>query len=786
MSARGRTLLLGGAAALALLPACAVAQEDQPQTPALTAGLRGVLDAAPPVALAAEQAPPPAPESKAGDDGLGERDVYLEADVLTDDRATKVVTARGAVEARHAGRTLRADEVIYDTNTGAAHARGHVVLINPDGSVQYSDDVQLDDELTAGVATAFAARVKGNITIAAASAIRRNENVNELNKAIYTPCDICAEDGSPKEPTWSVQASKVIQDREHQVVYYRNAVVRIKGVPVLYTPIFWHPDPSAERRSGFLAPNIRYANRLGISYEQPYLWVISPSADLVVSPMLTTEVAPFLNLSYRQRFYSGVLHARLGYTYEKRFDGSGKFGEATSRSYILADGLFQLSDKWQWGFGAERVSDPTLFARYRIDNVYRQRGPFTTDTQRLLSQVFATRQDRKSYLSITAISFQSLRVVQVGRNIVSYDPSNAFPLVAPLIEARVDPDSPVLGGRFRFQGSAVALSRNQDASRITPAGLLQNQGIDSRRASGQADWRRPITLPNGLRVEPFGQARADVYSINNPFAADPKNSFSRGVATLGADVSWPLIRQRGDSSIILEPLAQLAISPDYKRNPNVPNEDSVALEFDSTNLFTPNRFPGFDLFEGGQRINVGGRSTVNWGAGHSASLLVGRSFRDEPNPSFYQGSGLEGRSSDWVTAVTLAPIKGLTLFSRSRLAADSLKIRREEAGIDVSLWRISASTRYLYTERDASGLRTESLNLNAAARLSKNWGVTVGAVRDLDAGLWPFSQFSVYYQDECIRVDVILTHDQTFARTIAPSNSIQLRLTLATLGGQGR
>ncbi len=64
------------------------------------------------------------------------------------------------------------------------------------------------------------------------------------------------------------------------------------------------PGPPAERRSGFLAPNIRYASRLGLSYEQPYLWAISPSADLVVSPMITTAVAPFLNLTYRQRFYS--------------------------------------------------------------------------------------------------------------------------------------------------------------------------------------------------------------------------------------------------------------------------------------------------------------------------------------------------------------------------------------------------------------------------------------------------------------------------------------------------
>ena len=792
-SPRRSLALMAGVAAMALIPVAVQAQESddflppQAQTPAEALGLRGYPSTPEPSTLESTAQPPPAPpETPNADDGLGPRDVYLEAQVLVDDSAKHTVTARGKVEARHRGRTLRADEVIYDTETGVAQAHGNVVIINPDGSVQYSQDVILDDELRSGVATAFAARFQGNVTLAAGAAIRRGENVNELSNAIYTPCDICKANGDPKTPTWSVQASKVIQDREHQVIYYRNAIVRIKGVPVLYSPVFWHPDPSAKRRSGFLAPNIRYANRLGLSYEQPYLWVISPSADLVVSPMFTTEVNPFLNLEYRQRFYSGTLRARVGYTYEKRFDGAGRYGDATSRSYILADGVFQLDDKWKWGFGAERVSDPTLFARYRIDNVYRRRGPFTTDTQRLISQIYTERQDKTSFLSISAMSFQSLRVRQDGRNLVSYDPTNAFPLVAPLIEARIDPDQPVLGGRFHFLGSAVVLSRNQDISRITDDGLRQNQAIDTRRATAQADWRRTFTFTNGMRVEPFVLARTDVYSINNPLADDPKNSFSRGLATVGADFSYPFIRQQGSSSIILEPLVQVAISPDYHRNPNVPNEDSVALEFDATNLFSPNRFPGFDLYEGGQRANVGGRASFNWGAGRSATILVGRSFRDDPNPSFYQGSGLEGRSSDWVTAVTLQPIKGLQLFSRSRLDSDSLRIRREEAGVDLNIWRFDASARYLFSERDASGVRTESLSLAGTVRVSKHWGASVAAVRDLDAGLWPLTQYSVYYQDECLRVDVIFTHDQTFARTIVPSNAVQVRLTLATLGGQGR
>src|SRR3990167_11101997 len=104
-------------------------------------------------------------------------------------------------------------------------ARGETSILNADGSVEYADEIVLDDQMKAGVATGFAARLGKNVKIAAASAVRRSENINELNRAIYTPCDICAEDGTtPKTPAWSIKADRVVQDRDRQLVYYRNAV----------------------------------------------------------------------------------------------------------------------------------------------------------------------------------------------------------------------------------------------------------------------------------------------------------------------------------------------------------------------------------------------------------------------------------------------------------------------------------------------------------------------------------------------------------------------------------
>ena len=94
---------------------------------------------------------------------------------------------------------------------------------------------------------------------------------------------------------------------------------------------------------GLLIPQVDVSSLRGFSWEQPYLQVISPSEDIVLSPQINTKVNPFLNAEWRKRFYSGAIDIRAGYTYEQDFDSSGdKLGNPTSRTYVLGKGLFQI------------------------------------------------------------------------------------------------------------------------------------------------------------------------------------------------------------------------------------------------------------------------------------------------------------------------------------------------------------------------------------------------------------------------------------------------------------
>jgi len=737
---------------------------------------------------AAAQAPGAAGAQSAGAqpanrpaDGLAQGAAYLESDSLSQDRDNGIWIARGRVESRYEGRVVRADEVIYNTKTGVVNARGSVQLINEDGSVQYADETSLTEDFRAGVALGFATRLPGNITIAAASAVRRSEQISELNNAIYTACNLCAPDGENTAPTWSVQAQRITQDRANQVVVYRNAVFRVKDVPIFYAPVFWHPDPQAERRSGFLTPDIGVSDRRGISYEQPYVWVLSPSQDLVLSPQINTKVNPFLNGEHRKRFYSGLTETRFGYTYERDFNEEGRFdgskdrtgdgrvdtSDLTSRSYILGRGAFDINEDWRWGYTVERTSDPLIFDKYDIGDVYQLRGLYQPDDRRLLSQAHIERQTRLSYASAAVLSFQDLRDPR-GSGL-----DNAtIPIVAPLIEARWEPDRPVFGGRLRLRGSSAVLERDI--------------GNDSRRATGEVDWRRALTFSSGLRLEPFAMARADAYSIGGDGTL-PEGQKGRALATAGADLSFPLIRPTRTGSIILEPLLQLVASNKTEDEDEIPNEDSQSFEFDETTLFEPNKFPGFDRFEGGLRLNTGVRATADWGRGLNASLLVGRSFRAEEEDAFLPRTGLRERASDWIVAASARPIENISVRTRARLDSETLEVRRLETNAFASYRGAYLGFNHLKDEDDIRNQSRNELDAFGGVPVYRRISLIGAAQVDLRTDTWRRGEFGIRYRDECTELDIVYERENTFNRSLGPSDSIRVRLTLATLGDiQGR
>jgi LPS-assembly protein len=738
--------------------------------------IAGIAQAKTLSAMAPQPSTNPKPAVAAPDDGLAGGGFYLEADTLAQSQATHHIIATGGVEIRYKGRVLRAEKVDYDTQTGVVIATGKVRILQADGAAQFAETLSLDKTMSEGFAIGFSTRMQGHVQIAAESTERKSADVTEFHHVIYTPCLDCVANGQ-KHPTWSIRARSVIEDKKHESLVFKGAVVQVLGQDILYIPILESADPTADHKNGLLLPMLTFSGPRGASYEQPYYIHISNSQDILITPQINSLVNPFLQIDWRKQFYSGNTEVRAGYTYDYDFtSGSDKFGQDTSRSYILANGQFQQSSTWSWGFTAEQTSDKLLFEKYSVTDVFttstlEDRGLYAADDQRLISQLYAVRQDSNSYLSAAAVSIQGLRTT---------DLQSTFPIVAPLIESRWEAPDAILGGRLRLDASAVALTANQSLSANAPPDEPLIPGVDSRRTTLQGDWQTNFRFSNGLLVQPFANARADLYNITNIPNGPSDATILRGFGTLGATVSYPLIKPGNGVNYILEPVGQIAISPNISQDPRIPNEDSVDFQFDETNLFDSNRSPGYDLIEGGQSLTLAGRATALFDDGRSASILVGRRLAAEDDSSIPTRTGLETALSDWIFAADATPWKGIRLFARMRLDSSTFALNALETGASFTTSRVEGSISYLDEAEGPAGVKVNSLDIHDSFFATKNWGLTNYLI--VDGGAWRRTEVGVVYRDDCIRVEVIYRHDETFNGTLGPSTSVVIRLKLATLG----
>ena len=519
-----------------------------------------------------------------------------------------------------------------------------------------------------------------------------------------------------------------------------------------------------------MPPNIGRNRRLGTFYEQPYYWAISPSQDLTASLRLHGTVNPLLGLQYRKRFWSGDVQFDTTMTQEEEFDSDGdRLGESRFRYSMFGQGAFRINNYWNWGFGVENIYDDEYLRRYDLDGTGERRGPYIGTDTRLITQLYAIGQGLESYSSIAAVNFQGLR---------ESDTSDLLPLILPYAEfERVLNDS-VFGGQVRLQANTATLARNDD-------GVGPFVGNDSR-LSLSATWRRDMIFGPGMVFSPFAQARGALFYVET--SADEYETVTRGLGMAGAEISWPFMRPGDRFDLIVEPVVMAAWASEDAEDPRIVNEDSLLFELDDSNLFRPNAAPNYDLWEPGGRVSAGVRATARARSGESASVMVGRRWREIDAAGFDDQSNLDGDTADWVAAGQIDLGSGFGAEARMRLDDQSFEVRRIDLGVRGQVGRFSAGARYLSLDESLVADPTspnEELTASVGVELVRGWRMQFGLTRDLDSDINLRQDIRAIYEDDCTFLEIAYTRSETQRGTIGPDEGLQIRIGLRSLGVLG-
>src|SRR6201999_4340429 len=186
------------------------------------------------------------------------------------------------------------------------------------------------------------------------------------------------------------------------------------------------------------------------------------------------------------------------------------------------------------------------------------------------------------------------------------------------------------------------------------------------------DWRRSFTDSAGEIWTPFASLRADAIdsSISNQpgvsnFLPTGETQALRVMPTVGLEYRYPFINVQPWGTTTVEPIAQVIIRPNETYAGKLPNEDAQSMVFDASNLFSVDKFSGYDRVEGGGRANVGVQATTQFDRGGSVNVLFGQSYQlfglnsfavaDVTNTGL--NSGLDKPRSDYVARSNIPPTR---------------------------------------------------------------------------------------------------------------------------------
>ncbi|MEM7729974.1 MAG: LPS assembly protein LptD [Pseudomonadota bacterium] len=783
---KSRTLALAGTlfAAATALPLTAVAQLSVDQNAVGTSR---------PLQLA--------PDSPFRDPDL----IYLEANEVINDEAANVLTAIGEVEGRYQDRTLRAERVDYNLNTGVVLATGDVVLIDATGDVQYADKIELSDELQAGTAANFTARLASGATTAARFVARDENGEFELYNVTYTACELCKNsEGETERPTWRLKARRVRQDDETRTIRYRDAVIELFGIPIFYSPYLAHPDPSQDRASGLLIPTVGLSQSRGATYVQPYYWAIDDYSEATITPRIYSSVNPLLELQARRKFNTGEINFAGSFTYATLFDQNGDPLDDPARfaipsqaekgpewsSHFFLDGYFRPSRQWSWGYTTMVQTDDTYLDRYGVSSNFYSNGLFEYIPRRNTTQAFVAGQGENYRISAVAVGFQGLNSFfledeTTGQVFAVRDNDDALPIIAPRIQGEYYVNDPLLDGRARLFGDLTYLTR-EDAN-------------DYGRATAGLDYSKTWIAPGGLEVKPFAWGRFDNYELET--RAGTPIDFNRSLGQAGVDIRYPFIRPGDAFDLIIEPRVKYTESfGDAKLDRFVDPatglsliEDGTSPDLDAELLFETNKADGLDFFEEGRRIDVGAEVAARWqmnGRDSEVSLFAGRSYADGIQNSFDVGSGLTNGDSEYVAELEFDVAGFLDGNLLARYDPVSGDVVRVDSAIRARSKFVDLSARYYRlgdqpVRQIAIGAPQEEVSGSVVVRPMDNLSLGYQVVRDLEQAVTRSQRFSLGYRDDCTLVELFL-FTQDFGNDIIRNEfEIGVRLTLATLGSIG-
>ena len=403
-----------------------------------------------------------------------------------------------------------------------------------------------------------------------ANSSKKIGNITKTKKAIFTSCKL-----SGDCPPWSIQAEEINHDLQKKDIIYKNPVLRIYDYPIFYYPRFSHPDPSVERRSGILQPQLNNSNILGSSIYLPYFHVLSENKDITYKPTIFDDGIFMIQNEYRQKNEYSNLVSNFGLT--KGYQALNENKNTIFNLFAKFTSQLNLSNfiNSDLDFSIQRATKDTFLKVFDTNLIDLNENIKPTDQNKLKSDINLFLEHEKFNLNTGIIAYENLS----GLN------SDRYQFILPYYNFSSN----------IFQNSLFNLNLSSSGNNNLKDTNKVESSINNNFSFESVDFFSKYGLKNNLNIY-FKNLNTVGKNADN-YKSSPQLDLMN---IINLETSLPLINLTDKFTNILTPKMSLRINPGDMNN--LANEDR---KLNVDNLFSIDRLGLSDSFEEGKSLTLG-------------------------------------------------------------------------------------------------------------------------------------------------------------------------------------
>lgn len=662
----------------------------------------------------------------------------INADSLSSNKLKSKISARGNVQLTRDNYKVYADEVLYDNKENKIYLKNKTKLIDTENNNIFADEGVITDDMMYGEFKNAGIILSNGISIVSPNITKENDDRYLIGKSHYYFCpnknldidmpyeDIVKEIKKNKKQIFTMSSKKSVIDKSKNKIYLNHVFINFFNIPIFYIPYISTSRPFNDGKiTGISSPSFSKDSDYGYSISLPYYFY-----GKSLNYKLDATFFQYGNILLENKLVFNNKNIKLSTTFNYAFDNnlSKDFLNDNNVSEIN-EGKYNVS-RFYYNLISEGFINKNLFFNTNINvvnDVYFLRDYYNNYDKFLKSNFDITKIYDNSYITFNNVAFQEIREKQylIDFEEIYYVPSLEF-----YYDKNIYDNNGLINTSVLTNIKNIFNNDNNAFTNFYFGPKLSYSFLDN--------YSNYFELNTSLNI--------DTYNFFNKTNTKYKDEYR-----INPEIELKTILPFYYKDFSIKAKIQYFWS-DYN-DVNIMNLDTDNSEVTINNLFSSNRYNGYNVIEKGNRINYGIESDLTTKYGYF-NFTIGQGYKDYIDKE-YKILNFEDNLSNILTGIYYKNDM-LLIHYLGNINKTNYNIDRSEILLESHYKTLTFSGSYVNLLRyydEYSYTKEEQLNFNLQYNFNKYIFSKLTLNSNIKYKKITLIDWILGYEDECFRIE---------------------------------